>query len=530
MNREKIHRGIFVAGLVLLIAGLPFSEFFLSISQIILAGNWLIEGRFREKWNKLRVNRLAWIFLSLYFIHVIGLLWTTDFSYALKDLRVKAPIFILTLILSTSEAPCRKVFRGLLAFFTVAVFFSTLYSYLVYQGLTGKEIIDIRDISVFISNIRLSLMVCLSVAALYYFFMFDELFKPHLKKILLLLPALWFLWFLVVLESVTGISILLILSLFIVFNLFRNIQSPWLRSIPAVLLTGLVIVSFFYIKKQIADFYIQRETDEKMPALYTKGGEMYEHKLENKEKENGYFVYRYMAWKELERAWKRSSNIPFDSLDNNNQGIRYTLLRFMTSKGLRKDSVGFLSLSHDEIHEIENGTANILYMKKSDLKARIHSLIWEYDNYIQYGNPSGHSATMRIEFWKNGWQIFKNNLIIGVGTGDINQAYKNQYEISKSKLQPRWRLKTHNEYLTMAILFGIPGLLLFLLVLFYPLYTKKHFLYVPFFLILIISMLTEDTLETSTGVTFYAFFSVFLTLSAKNDILSLSEKKHHEKN
>ena len=530
MNRGKIHRGIFAASLMLLAFGLPFSEFLLSVSQMIISANWIAEGRFRQKWDRLKNNKLAWILLSFYLLHVAGLLWTQDFSYAMKDLRTKAPVFILTLILATSEAPCRKVFRCILATFAAAVFLSTVYCFLVYRGFTGKEIIDIREISVFISNIRLSLMVCLSVAVLYFFFMYDETFQQSGRRYLLLLPALWFLYFLYLLESVTGIAILGILSFFIVHNLFRNIRRKMLRAIPLILLALTLIAAFLFLKKQAAEFGKQREPDTFVPRSFSPGGEIYYQVFSNKEKENGYFIYRNIAWRELERCWQRKSKIPFSGLDRNKQYLRYTLLRFMTSKGLKKDSVGFSRLSDEEITAIENGTANVFYLAHPGLKSRIHSLFWEYNHYRLTGNPSGHSATMRVEFLKNGWEIFKRNPIIGVGTGDINQAFREQYEHSRSQLEPRWRLKTHNEYLTMAILFGIPGFLLFLLIMIYPILTKKHFLYIPFFLILLISMLTEDTLETQTGVTFYAFFSTLLTFSALNDLKVAVQKNKNEEN
>jgi hypothetical protein len=51
----------------------------------------------------------------------------------------------------------------------------------------------------------------------------------------------------------------------------------------------------------------------------------------------------------------------------------------------------------------------------------------------------------------------------------------------------------------------------------YPLYTrlrKPDYFYVVFWCIAVISMLTEDTLETQAGATFFAFFNA-LFLFAK---------------
>jgi len=82
-----------------------------------------------------------------------------------------------------------------------------------------------------------------------------------------------------------------------------------------------------------------------------------------------------------------------------------------------------------------------------------------------------------------------------------------------SPLSKDSRLRAHNQYLSIAVAFGIVGLVWFLITLFYPIFLcgkSKSYLYVSFLLIAIVSFLTEDTLETQAGVTFYAFFNSFL--------------------
>ena len=66
----------------------------------------------------------------------------------------------------------------------------------------------------------------------------------------------------------------------------------------------------------------------------------------------------------------------------------------------------------------------------------------------------------------------------------------------------------------MGTAFGIIGMFWFLGALFYPIIAEKKildFFYLTFFTIAFLSMLTEDTLESQAGVTFFAFFnSLFL--------------------
>lgn len=77
------------------------------------------------------------------------------------------------------------------------------------------------------------------------------------------------------------------------------------------------------------------------------------------------------------------------------------------------------------------------------------------------------SVGIRLGLYKNYFEIFKENPIFGVGTGD----YLDEYE----KVNARSNFKTpifhpHNMYLLFAVQFGVIGLLLFLSLFIYQLY------------------------------------------------------------
>jgi hypothetical protein len=62
------------------------------------------------------------------------------------------------------------------------------------------------------------------------------------------------------------------------------------------------------------------------------------------------------------------------------------------------------------------------------------------------------------------------------------------------------------------------GFIWFLFTLIYPavkLGKFNEYLYLVFFVIVFMSMLTEDTLETQAGATFFAFFNAFLLFGGK---------------
>jgi O-antigen ligase len=188
----------------------------------------------------------------------------------------------------------------------------------------------------------------------------------------------------------------------------------------------------------------------------------------------------------------------------------------MASKDLKKDAEGLASLSDVDIHNVESGIANANYTEQRGLKARLHKVFWEYQVYKAYRNPSGHSVFMRLEFWRNAMGIIKDNPIVGVGTGDVIDAVALQYNKTNSQLDAKWRLRAHNQFLAIGIALGIIGMLVFGFSMLYPYLSSKGYndlLFTAFFVTAFLSMLTEDTLESQAGVSFYIFFfCVFLFL------------------
>ena len=144
---KDIHSKVYFYLLILLAISVPLSRYFMSIAQILLIVNWLVEGNLYEKFKKFFNNKAALVFSSLWLLHVIGLFFTDDFNYAFKDLRIKLPILIPPIIFSSSKQISKKQFNILLAFFIAAVFSETIISSFLYFK---KEFIDIRDIFPFI--------------------------------------------------------------------------------------------------------------------------------------------------------------------------------------------------------------------------------------------------------------------------------------------------------------------------------------------------------------------------------------------
>jgi O-antigen ligase len=194
--------------------------------------------------------------------------------------------------------------------------------------------------------------------------------------------------------------------------------------------------------------------------------------------------------------------------------LRYTLIRYLTSSGLTKDSAGLAQLHEKDIRFIENGIANKLFTERKPIKSRIYEIIWQIDYYLNGGNPSGHSVTQRVEYLKKGWHLFEDNAFTGTGTGDVKNEFANQFRKEKSLLESRFIYMPHNQFLTFLDSFGVIGFIIISCSILVPVILKKSlrsFLFNSFFVIILLSMLGEDTLETHPGVSFFAYFySLFI--------------------
>ncbi len=121
----------------------------------------------------------------------------------------------------------------------------------------------------------------------------------------------------------------------------------------------------------------------------------------------------------------------------------------------------------------------------------------------------------RIPIWLISSDIIRDNLLAGVGSGDVSDCLMQKYKEYKLQTLENNRYNTHNQYLETFMAIGLIGFLIFLLWLFYPLirnnsYTKEGFLVSVFIGIVCLNFLFETALNTIAGVIFVAFFYSFL--------------------
>lgn len=505
---------LYEAGLVLAVVAMPFSNLGMSVASFWIAGTWLIDQWASDRttrhyrWSKALRNPLFWILTGLFIIHVIGLMYTRDFNYALRDIRIKLPLLLFPLFFFTARPIEGRTLRRMLLFFVISTSAAALYCLLIPLGLIEREVSNIRDISIFISHIRFSILLVFSSAILL-------LWLSRRQRIGLVIPLLLinlsFLW---VIESLTGVVLLAAVLVLYLISVEASVLPKPLRRFLRVALPFALLVAGWQIK-QLADahFKIPEGYEEQLP-IYTAHGSPYTHHLGSSLKENGHLIWYNIAPEELDTAWARRSDFALTGLDQRNHKLYNTLLRYMSSKGLNKDAEGVAQLTNQDIRNIEQGVTSVLEFEHRGLRRRVDKIFFEVSLLRNGGNPSGNSVTQRLEFWRAAWHIIRKKPLFGVGTGDVKTAMSDAYVEIDSRLYDAFRLRAHNQYLTFWVAFGIFGILLLLASLLLPLgvpVPERGFLFTTFCMIVALSYLTEDTLETQAGVTFIAFFAALFS-------------------
>ena len=548
----------YLLGLLMMAVGLTLSPFLMGMSHFWLVLVWLVDGAvgnrdenviscgdsageggiyfrhdFKSKFSRFWQNKAAVLLVAFYLMHVVGLLWTSDFQYALKDLRVKLPILVLPFILSSMEPLDRKRFDLVMLIYVLSAFVATQFSFVSYLK---HDYEDVREISHFISHIRFCLNIVFSIAIIGYYIVKVKVPEPvegptqivpafgmrvAIDRFLRWLLLIWFTYQIFIFESLSGYVILaavVIVSAVYAFLRWKKSRG-WHIAVGASALVVLVVATMVlvhFIKPLLRVEPVDFGTLEKKTAL----GNDYWHDTVCNPLEDGKYVGLYYCRKELQEAWPQRSQLPLNGTTTNGEELEATLARYLTSKGLRKDAQGVMALTDEDIRNIEQGVANYNNWRHPGLHARLSSTLFEYNLYRRFNNPNGGSLAQRIEYTRASFHIIRQHPWFGVGTGDVPQAFSAAYDEIHSPLKEEFRFRAHNQYLAIAVAFGWLGLAFFLFVLLYPWLSSKQnhtYLYIVFLCIMLLSMFPEDTLETQAGATLFAFFEALLLFACPRE-------------
>lgn len=390
----------FICGVIV---GVFFSPAINSISNGALLLIWLIEANYKNKWEILKRDKAFWALLSVFMIHLLGLIYTENFSYAFKDLKIKLPILLLPIVFASAIRLDNKQFALVLKVLIYTAFISSIYAFIIYLKYYGNEIKELREISSIISHIRLSLLNAIASFAAFYLIYENRKNLYQLNNIVFLLIGVWLFIFNGILGARMGILVYFVMAALFAFYLIYTLRKWWLTIGLLIAVLSLPIITYYSI-----------------PSV----------------------------------------------------------------------------------------------------KMRVNEIDSELKNYNSGGDPSGQSIAQRFVFWKIAVEIFKSSPVIGIGTGDVKDAYTSYYDQHPNIIQEKFQHRAHNQYLTILLTFGIVGFIIFMYGILSPMFYQHRFFdyfYVVFLISFLLSMTMEDTIETQAGVTFYAFFNSLFLYARKKE-------------
>ncbi len=507
IGEKKVYSLLLIA-YAALACGITFNKVVLSLATMLLFLIVILEFNLSEYKSKIKNNRVIIVLLLFLILHLSSFFWSENTSYFWKDLNSKLPFYAIPLVFVLKPIQEKKHLILIFGVFLLSLFTISLINFISYYGWRKTEFDDVRSLSLFLSHIRFGLMIVFGIV-LAFFWIFEQKLRFKLIPILLVLWFLVYTYFSEVLSSY--LALFGVLMVFLIYNaLSSKKKKPYILILVAFLL--LCVSSIFYSYKTYKNGDVLPKIENL--AKFTKEGNKYEHYLQHRYFINGNHVFSNISGIELFRDWPKYSKIHLNDTTANGANTYFVLIQYMTSKGLTKDAVGLKKLSEADIKNIELGKHK--YNDDEDgIEVRIRTLFNEFRD----DDPNGKTILQRIEHLKAGSNIYIKSPIFGIGSGDIQDEFDRYYEATNSKLLPENRLRTHNQIFTYFITFGLVGGILFLAIFFLSFkhfFKTKNLLAILFTTIILLSFLSEDTLETQMGGTFFAlFFGLFISLPEK---------------
>jgi hypothetical protein len=480
---------------------MPSSKVLMSLGTMVLALAFVLGFNFKSIISDFRSNKLLFPLLAFILIHLISLCWTSDFNYAAADLRIKVPLLLLPIFYTVKPIPKGTIRTLFLSIFALTVVAISLYNFLAYNGIIGNySYIDFREMSLFGSHIRFSLMVAFAAGICL------TSYKNSRWQLIAIILFSWLSYYTYYSQVVSGFIAWIIVIGVVGFSAIYN-RSKKIAWIGGIGIFGSIVTVLCFVMFHSTSESISANNKQQYPK-FTKKGNLYFHDTLSEKNNEGKPIMVFICEKELKEAWRNISSIPYEGKDLKKQWLSNTLIRYLDSKHLTKDASGIQALSASDVQAIEKGIADVADLK-AGLIARINGLNYQLMNP---SNPNGHSLLQRIEYWKTALQIIRKNWLLGVGVGDVQLAFNQQYKQNNTQLTQEHQLRAHNSFLTSWVSFGVFGFVIFCWMQGYFLYSfnvKKAIVPLLFGLITLSSFFLEDTLETQMGVTFFAFFYSF---------------------
>lgn len=157
MNNKIINFQDAIYYLVILFAfTLPLSRALISFSIILIPLLWLLEGKFQEKYNKIKSNKLLISITAFLLFSTLSLIWTENFEIGLNVLR-KEMYFITLFVIATTIK--REQIESIITAFLFGMLISEIIAYGVFFELWTFKNATVENPSPFMMHIDYSVFM-----------------------------------------------------------------------------------------------------------------------------------------------------------------------------------------------------------------------------------------------------------------------------------------------------------------------------------------------------------------------------------
>lgn len=505
LSRRQFHQTFYLVATMALAASLPLSHFMMGLSCFLIFLNWLCEWNWREKMERMRENMAFLPFSAFYIVFAIGLARTTDWQAAGSEMLSKITFLLAPIIIVTSKRLEKKELGAVFTVFIAATLAGCLWNtaYALSHSLS-----DHREMSRFIDHIRFALCVVMSVVFCIHY-SFCNFKTGKVSTAFYLTAAATLSAYLIFSQTLSGIATLFVLALAFAVHLYFTSKNRKLKAVVMTTATMLLVVATAYTSFISYEYFHSKEAAPDRGAL-TCNGRAYRF-VDDPIIENGHYIGYYVCDEELERAWKMRSDTVYSEI------VSATLVRYLNSLGMRKDSAAVMSLTDTDIKNVENRYANVEYSRVFSAKKALYQTFFAISLYRKHNVYDESSLLQRVELWKATWSLIKENPVLGVGIGNQRAALDKRLEDMGSPIAGKKKGRgSHNQFLTFWLTSGVFALAYFVFILVYPFLFMKNrigFVYIALILAIFLSMFVEDTLNAQTGRMLYTIFAPLLLFS-----------------
>lgn len=140
-------------------------------------------------------------------------------------------------------------------------------------------------------------------------------------------------------------------------------------------------------------------------------------------------------------------------------------------------------------------------------------------------NQTSAEVNFRFGIYNCVWKLSKENYLFGVGPENLQKELNNCYSSYTYRNYDDFIKKTYNthcQYFDCLLKYGVFGLIVFSIYLFWGLNNKNNY-YRAFIIIVLFSMITENILNRQIGIVFFNFFNTLFFVIYINEKEELNE-------